>query len=108
MSDMEIYRLMGLAAAKRRSDKGLTQAEVAKQIGLTRASLANIETGRQKVLLHHLYRLATALDCESILDLVPPTFIFTDESEPVTFYGSDVSDQQRAQLEYFIRTAGKR
>ncbi|WP_428150907.1 helix-turn-helix domain-containing protein [Brevundimonas sp.] len=108
MSDMEIYRLLGLAVAKRRTDKKLTQAEVAAKIGLTRASLANIETGRQKVMLHHLYRLATALDCESILDLAPSTFVFSDESEPVVFYGSNVSDQQRAQLEHFIRTVGTR
>jgi len=108
MSDMEIYRLLGLAAAKRRTQLKLTQAEVAAKIGLTRASLANIETGRQKVMLHHVYRLATALDCASILDLIPPAFIFADESEPVSFYGSDVSDLQRAQLEHFVRTAGKR
>lgn len=108
MPDMEIYRLLGLKVAERRGKMKLTQAEVAAQIGLTRASLANIETGRQKVMLHHIYRLADALDCESILDLVPPTFVFPDESEPVTVYGSQVNDQQRAQIEHFIRTVGKR
>jgi transcriptional regulator with XRE-family HTH domain len=108
MADMEIYRLLGLAVAKRRAEMKLTQAEVAAQIGLTRASLANIETGRQKVMLHHVYRLSAALECASILDLVPATFLFADETEPVSFYGSDMNDQQRAQLEHFIRTAGKR
>ena len=61
MSDMDVYKLLGSRAAKRRDELGLTQAEVASQIGLSRASLANLETGRQKILLHHVYKLAAAL-----------------------------------------------
>lgn len=108
MMDMEIYRLLGLAVAARRMELGLTQAEVAAQIGLTRASLANIETGRQKVMLHHVYRLVTALKRESILDLLPASFAFGELAEPVTFAGSAVSESQKAQLEHFVRLAGKR
>ena len=66
MTDMEIYRLLGSRAAKQRKQLKLTQAEVAKLIGLTRASLANLETGRQKVLLHHVYKLVAALQLNSI------------------------------------------
>lgn len=108
MSDMEIYRILGLAVAKRRHELGLTQADVAGRIDLTRASLANIETGRQKVLLHQLYRLANALEIESITDLVPESFWFAENSEPVQFEGSDVNDRERAQLEHFVRTLGSR
>src|SRR5260370_23804458 len=108
MLDMEIYRRLGLAAAARRRALGRTQAEIAAQVGLTRASLANIETGRQKVMLHHVYRLASALGLDSILDLVPPTFAFTEPADPVTFTGSAVNDREKAQLEHFIRSAGKR
>ena len=39
----------------------MNQAEIAQAIGLTRASIANIETGRQRIPLHHLYSLARAL-----------------------------------------------
>jgi transcriptional regulator with XRE-family HTH domain len=106
MSDMEIYRLLGLRAAERRKQLKLTQAEVAKLIGLTRASLANLETGRQKVLLHHVYKLVAALKLDSILDLLPKTF--ENSSEPVMFIGSAVTERQKAQLEYFVRRAGKR
>ncbi|MDW9919375.1 helix-turn-helix domain-containing protein [Sinorhizobium meliloti] len=108
MSDMEIYRILGLAVAKRRNELGLTQADVAGRIDLTRASLANIETGRQKVLLHQLYRLANALEIKSITDLVPRSFQFAENSEPVQFEGSDVNDRERAQLEHFVRTLGSR
>jgi len=49
----------------------MSQDILAKAVGLSRASIANIETGRQKVLLHHVYLLASALGCSSILDLIP-------------------------------------
>ena len=105
---MEIYRTLGLAVAKRRNELGLTQADVAARIDLTRASLANIETGRQKVLLHQLFKLANALEVTSITDLVPRLFQFAENSEPVQFEGSDVNDRERAQLEHFVRTLGSR
>lgn len=108
MSDMEVYRILGLAIAKRRNELGLTQADVAGRIDLTRASLANIETGRQKVLLHQIYRLANALEVRSITDLVPASFQFVESSDPVQFDGSDVNDRERAQLEHFVRTLGSR
>lgn len=106
MSDMEVYRILGVAIAKRRAELGLTQADVAGRIDLTRASLANIETGRQKVLLHQIYKLANALEVRSITDLVPPLFQFIEDPEPVQFEGSDVNDRERAQLEHFVRTFG--
>src|SRR5208283_2368585 len=71
MSDMDVYKLLGSRAATRRKQLKLKQEEVARQIGLSRASLANLETGRQKILLHHVYKLAAALELRSILDLIP-------------------------------------
>lgn len=48
-----------------------TQLDVAQQIGLSRASLANIERGEQKVFLHQILALAEALDLESSHEIVP-------------------------------------
>lgn len=105
MNDMDVYKLIGSRAASRRKDLNLSQAEVAKQIGLSRASLANLETGRQKILLHHAYKLAAALEMRSILDLIPNNLV---EIEPVTFFGDTVSDQQKVKLEDFVRRLGKK
>ena len=105
---MEIYRQLGQAIAARRAELGITQADVAAKIGLTRASLANIETGRQKVMLHHVYRILEALKLKSILDLLPTRLVFAESAEPVNFAGSAVSENQKIQLEQFIRLAGKR
>lgn len=108
MDDMEIYRQLGQNVARLRNERGRTQAEVAAQIGLTRASLANIETGRQKVLMHHVFRLANALNCASILDLVPARFEFADAVQPITTHGSPLSQQQHAIVQRFVQSAGKR
>lgn len=105
---MEIYRQLGQNVARLRNERGRTQAEIAAQIGLTRASLANIETGRQKVLMHHVFRLANALDCASILDLIPETFVFSDDDSPVATHGSLLNEQQHALVQRFVQTAGKR
>lgn len=105
---MKIYRLLGQNVAHLRNKRGLTQAEIAAQIGLTRASLANIETGRQKVLMHHVFRLANALNCDSVLDLVPASFEFSDDVPPITTHGSPLSEQEHAQVQRFVQSAGKR
>jgi transcriptional regulator with XRE-family HTH domain len=106
MADLEIYRIVGAGLATRRKKLRLKQSEVADQIGLTRASLANIERGRQKLMLHQLYRLASALKVDSITDLVPSNFSFEQTSGPLMIEGSDVSEAQRAQIEQYVRRKG--
>ncbi len=71
MSDEAIYKTFGRAVATRRKELDLTQAELAGRAGMSRASIANIESGRQNVLLHHVYRLATALEFAKVSDLLP-------------------------------------
>jgi transcriptional regulator with XRE-family HTH domain len=39
---------------------------------MSRASIANIESGRQNILLHHVYALAAALDFTKVAELLPP------------------------------------
>lgn len=105
MSDLEIYRLIGSRIAARRKDLRLKQVEVAEQIGLTRASLANIEKGRQKIMLHQVYKIAEALRTDSILDLVPPRFSASVPDEPIVFAETDMREDLRAQAEQFVRRA---
>lgn len=44
-----------------RIDAGLTQGELSERIGLSRTSVTNIEVGRQKIPLHFLFILSSAL-----------------------------------------------
>lgn len=59
-----IYRHIGLLIKNRRKQLGLTQENLAKRLAISRASLASIETGRQNILVHQIYRFATALQLE--------------------------------------------
>ena len=75
MTPEGIYKEVGRNIRRYRAGTHRTQAQLASQIGISRASLANIEAGRQQVLLHHLYALADALnlDSPSVLMPVPPS-----------------------------------
>jgi len=66
----DICKRFGLLLARRRTDKGMSQAAFAKAVGLSRTSITNIERGRQPVNLHTLYSMADILGLEAG-DLLP-------------------------------------
>ena len=70
MQPESIYAAIGERIKARRRTLGFTQEQLAPRLGISRASLANMETGRQTVLVHQLYRLAEALEM-SPSDLLP-------------------------------------
>jgi transcriptional regulator with XRE-family HTH domain len=55
-----VYRLFGAKVETIRNTLGWTQQELANKTGLTRGSIANIETGRQRVLLNEVAVFAQA------------------------------------------------
>ena len=57
-----LYERLGAIIKKHRRRLGLTQEHLSSQLGISRAALANVETGRQRVLVHQLYSLAEQLD----------------------------------------------
>ncbi len=105
MSENEVYSALGAAVAQRRKALGLTQAEVAERIGLRRASVANIETGRQRVLLHQVYALANALDLEGIYLLVPNHVQAESNAPTLPMDEGQVTSLQRRQIERTIQQA---
>ena len=64
MNDSALYLRFGALVRRHRQRLGASQADIAVAIGLSRASVANIETGRQHIPIHHLYRLARALEVD--------------------------------------------
>ena len=66
-----IYKQVGgiIRALRRRADKA--QDDLARDVGISRATLANIETGRQRILVHQLYAFARALNVK-LEALLPP------------------------------------
>jgi transcriptional regulator with XRE-family HTH domain len=61
MDESELYVRLGQLVRQHRERLGRNQAEIGRASGLSRASIANIETGRQRIPVHHLYGLARAL-----------------------------------------------
>jgi transcriptional regulator with XRE-family HTH domain len=58
-----VYRQVGAKVEQMRSVLGITQADFAKKIGMTRTSVTNIEAGRQRIQLHQLERIAAGFGC---------------------------------------------
>jgi transcriptional regulator with XRE-family HTH domain len=61
---------VGLRLQRARKERGITQEELAKRIGLPRPSYANIESGRQRISLDVVWRAAIVLGV-SIASMVP-------------------------------------
>lgn len=55
-----VYRLLGARIEYLRTMLGWNQQDLATKVGLTRGSVANIELGRQRLLLHNIETIAAA------------------------------------------------
>ena len=68
----EFYQHVGEQLRRLRLEADLKQEELAARIGISRASIANVEAGKQAIPLHLLVAMARTL--ETNLDaLLPPT-----------------------------------
>ena len=54
----DVYQRIGDVVRTLRIEAGWTQADLACQVRLTRASIANVELGRQRLMLHQIVDLA--------------------------------------------------
>ena len=104
MESRDIYREVGRNIRRYRKGARRTQERVAAQIGMSRASLANIEAGRQQVLVHHLYAIANALDLDSPTVLMPSPSGPRDDGElsalPLPKEG--LTDKQRLEVLHLL------
>ena len=71
MTDLvELYREVGRRLRQARETQGLSQEKLAGQLELSRASIVNIEAGRQRAPLHLLWQISEALGTDLSL-LIP-------------------------------------
>lgn len=56
-----VYQAIGLRIRMIRDTLDIQQEDLAKRIGCTRSSIASIETGRERLLMHRLEKIAKAL-----------------------------------------------
>ena len=93
-----IYKRIGEVMKARRKTLGYKQEALAGELGISRGALANIETGRQGILVHQLYKYAAALRL-SPLDLLPPMADKHDKPERSALpLPADLKAQQRIQI----------
>lgn len=108
MDSDAFYAALGGRLRSLRKGLGLTQEAVARNVGVSRASLANIEAGRQQVLVHHLVAFADALDGASIEHIIPPTggrHGGPTSDRDLTLAGENLSDRQREEILQFVSEA---
>lgn len=78
-SDKErFYTEVGRSIKEARNKAGLSQAELAKKISMSRASVVNIEKGRQNPPVHLLWVLSKTLNVP-LLELIPDFQLSEDE-----------------------------
>jgi len=68
--EQDFYREVGERVRERRKRVNMTQQGLASKVSLSRASITNLEMGRQKLMLHTLVDIAAALHV-ALNDLVP-------------------------------------
>lgn len=103
MQGNEIYKIVGNRIALRRNEIGLIQEELAQRVGLSRASVANIERGEQKIQLHTLVDFAEALRLGDIRLLFPEQN--QDKGAKVRVIGTDpITSDQLIQIDEIVST----
>jgi transcriptional regulator with XRE-family HTH domain len=82
MTDLvELYREVGRRLRQARETQGLSQEKLAGQLKLSRASIVNIEAGRQRAPLHLLWQISEALGTDLGLLIPRREELFPSEKE---------------------------
>lgn len=71
MAEASFYVEFGRKLAVARQQAGLSQSEVATRVGLSRASVANVEAGKQRVFLDQAIALAQSVGKEDLTSVLP-------------------------------------
>jgi transcriptional regulator with XRE-family HTH domain len=77
----DLYRHVGHQVRRLREGANLKQEELSVRVGISRASIANVEAGRQAVPLHILLAIARTLET-GLESLLPSTSSTRDVPEP--------------------------
>ena len=90
----------------RRTVARLTQDALASTIGVSRATIANLETGRQAMSAYQLMRLVSALNLSSLDDLLDSRTVRPDDGDAVLFRPPRIGERARRQATGFVSRHG--
>lgn len=80
-SETAFYKALGASIAQARKNLGLTQSELAVQLGIQQQALASYEVGRRRIPIETLVELSRKLYVD-ISDLVPGTPHLPEPKKP--------------------------
>lgn len=103
MSLEPLYRSIGGVIRAKRRQRDWSQEVLAEKLKISRGTLANIESGRQRVLVHQLYAIAAALELKPA-DLLPAPGPVTGTPEAFPL-PEHLNAQQKEQLARLIQSA---
>ena len=93
--DDRLYELIGERIAVARGHLELSQAKLALAVNVSRVSIVNIESGRQRPPVHVLWKIAAALKCEMV-DFIPHRDELTARIAPPDLSPAILSEIARA------------
>lgn len=93
---------IGILLQKLRTENRMTQDELAKLTGMSRASIANMETGRQAMSAYQAYLIVTAFQLRDMNALFPSPEIDTEGADVKLSGSSQLNEIQRQQVEALI------
>jgi transcriptional regulator with XRE-family HTH domain len=102
-STEQLYRKIGESVRFARKRAGFTQDDLAKQAGLTRTSITNIEAGNQQLRVHTLFSLATALGI-SPQDLLPSIDETQSDEVDKQLLNKNLADAEREWVKRIINS----
>jgi DNA-binding XRE family transcriptional regulator len=79
----ELYRHIGFKIREARENANLSQAALAKSLDMSRASIVNIEAGRQRAPVHVIWQIADKVGTK-ISQLIPNQSESKESSNPAT------------------------
>jgi transcriptional regulator with XRE-family HTH domain len=85
-----------------RNIERMTQEELAQIMEMARASIANMETGRQAMSAYQAMRIATALKLQSIEELFDMRLPLDDGSDAKIYRAPEIEERTRSHLSSFI------
>jgi transcriptional regulator with XRE-family HTH domain len=95
LNDELLYIMVGERIRATRLRREMTQAQLAEKLKLSRASIVNIEAGRQRAPLHLLWRIAEELGTEVAL-FIPSQAEYLDGDGPVRLDAETIAQIEAA------------
>jgi len=97
LEEDRLYEIVGgrIRDARERTSPRMSQDKLAKKLGVSRASIVNIEAGRQHPPLFLIWRVAEVLGVETTM-LIPSHDEFLENIEPVSLSGDAIAKIEAA------------